>query len=155
MDKRDGILMSIGNILENLSQQILVGIILVERVGVLPLGGIATPSARTASSSTSRSGAADALGGPPPGAEAICMHIYIYRCIYIYIYICMYVCMYACMHACMHACMYVCMHVCMHACMYVCMYSYMCVYVCIYIYIYTYVYIHILSMSLYPSLPHA
>ena len=83
--------MSIRNFPESLSQGILLGIILVGRLGVVDC--------------SSRSSALVSLARPSPRQKRPT-----FVCLLVCLYVCMYVCMCRC--ACMFGCMYVCMLVC-------------------------------------------
>ena len=85
--------MSIGDFPEKWSQAMLVGTMLVGRLGVCVCVCI-----------------------------NMYMYVCVYVCMHACMYVCMYVCMHACMHACMHVCMYVCMYVCIYIYIYICTY---------------------------------
>ena len=143
------------NVPETLSQGIL-GIILVERLGVRPGMFIVMACGKAVGESCTRQ-AARAGSGRYGLARGLLKPFFILRScvllrtcqsaqthirvcapglmygapgihIYIYIYMRMYVCNYVCMYVCMYACMHVCMYVCMYVCTYVRMYVCMCIY---------------------------
>ena len=114
---RDGVIMSIGNFLESLSQAILVGIILLGRLGVCQHDAKACVQRR-----------------------AVCLYVYrmhiswMYMHVHrIYTYMCVCVCTCTCTCTCTR------MYVCVYIYIYICVHTLVCVYVYAYVYAYVYV----------------
>ena len=131
---RGGILMSIGNFPESLSQAILAGRFSVGRLGVRA----PTPAPAVLRFAMcdwrprlpARTGEVYAGQRERGKYYMLMLHVYMYICIctYIYIYIYVYVCM----------CMYIYIYICIHMCI---------IYIHIYIYIYTHVCMFFLTLS--------